>query len=183
MGALNRSEGGPGRRTARRHGPGKRRRRPPVTAARMVVGTWNPNGAVLRWAAMEELMRHVDALCVQETKCKPEDQRLLERLCRRRRWCIEFTECEYDEGGAPVGGLAIISKTALVRQKFREGPEPPTREPTRAMFCEMARAKDDPLLIGNVYMSVADGAHRQSTMDMLERRLHQSGREFVVLGD
>ncbi len=51
------------------------------------------------------------------------------------------------------------------------------------MLCEMARAKDDPLLIGNVYMSVADRAHRQSTMDMLERRLHQSGQEFVVLGD
>ncbi len=128
-------------------------------------------------------MRHVDVLCVQEAKCKPEDQRLLERLCRRRRWCVEFTDCEYDEAGCPVGGLATFSKMALVRQKFQEDAKSPTPEPTRAMLCEVARAKDDPLLIGNVYMAVSAAAHRQSTMDMLERRLRQSGQEFVVLGD
>ncbi len=148
-----------------------------------MVGTWNPNGATLRWASIEEVMRHVDVLCVQEAKCKPEDQRLLERLCRRRRWHVEFTSCEYDEAGCPVGGLATFSKAALVRQVIQDGAGCSIPEPTRALLCEVARAKDDPLLIGNVYMAVSDAAHRQATLDLLERRIHAAGQEFVVLGD
>ncbi len=34
-----------------------------------------------------------------------------------------------------------------------------------------------------LYMAVSDAAHRQATLDLLERRIHASGQEFVVLGD
>ncbi len=169
---LNFTGGGPGGRSARPRGPGKGRRRPPLTASRVVVGTWNTNSAPLRWHSIEEVMQHVDVVCVQEAKCKPEDQALLKRLCRRRRWYVEFTDCDYDDAGCPTGGLATISKVALVRETIQDDEHSPDPEPSRAMLCSVARAKDDPLLVGNVYMAVADAAHRQATLTLLERKIH-----------
>ena len=93
----------PGGRSARLPGARKRKRRPPLTASRIVVGTWNTNSALLRWHSIEDVMQHVDVLCVQETKCKPEEQRLLKRLCRRHRWHIEFTNCDYLAGPRTSG--------------------------------------------------------------------------------